>query len=226
MSRWMQVGIVMTAFAVLLCGCAQNTQTPTEQKAQQITPTQTKTEQAALGNTYNIYVVNGPGKDTGPASGNPQLSALGQRLAADQAAKKLNNGTTTDGGNSCGDASAGFVQLVSVNVAGTANPSAAGNTSGSGAQTASPSTETTAKQRNDPSVSAQLGAAAPGGAVSQQSTPVSGAGQASGQTMTTTNDLKTQLNDIQGQIDKMGQAIDAIKQGWQQLLPTSQKAPD
>jgi len=209
---------------VVMClavGCAQNTEAPVEQRTAQVTPTETRQVTPTQGNTYYFMVVNGPGKDKAPDNLTPTI-VTNQGGDAKTLAKLTSNSSNGDG-NATNGAEADYLQSgITFNIStGSQAPAVTGTTAGTGTQSPAAYPTASPTQRIEPSVSAQLGAALPGGAVSQQSTPVAGGGTASGQGMTTTNDLKTQMNRLQAQGDDLQTMLTSLMSAWNAMFPQS-----
>lgn len=214
--------LVVIVLLVLPIGCGQQTAVPVDQGSEQqtITPSTTAQEQAAQGSQVYVWVVNGPGKGDLPNPG-----ALDLKSDADAAI--IGNASGANGGEASAVdgrfAQAGF----SININTGAGPGQTGTTTGTTSGTSqTPSAAATAypSQEIKPSISIPVGVAMPGGSNTQQANAV-GEGSSSGTSQVTTNDLKTQLNSLQGKVDEMGDLLKSLQKSWETLLtPGSQPA--
>lgn len=219
-------GLVIVAVCIMATcgGCAQNTETPVDQESRQqvTTPSETEQQQAAQGNQYYFYVVNGPGKNEIPYPG-AGLNIGGGDVTTNTA--KIIGSSASSAAGAAGETTAGYAQSgVSITVnTGSTSPSLAGTTTGTTSgvsQTPTQNPSVNPNQEPKASVSIPVGVAMPGGSNTQQAEAV-GEGSASGMTQTATTELKTQLNQLQTTVDKMGEAIKAISDSLETLLGTS-----
>lgn len=222
--RWMMAAVTV---AMVAAGCAQNTETPVDQETRQqvTTPSETQQEQAAQGNQYYFYVVNGPGKNEIPYPGTGLNIGTGS-VTTNTA--KITNASASSANAGTGESTAGYAQSgVSITVnTGSTSPSLAGTTTGTTSgvgQTPTQNPSVNPNQEPKASVSIPIGVAMPGGSNTQQAESV-GEGTSTGTTQTATTELKTQINQIQSRVKDLGEQLATLMQGWQSQTTTTQVA--
>ena len=157
------------AFSV---GCAQNTETTSEQGVETTLPVRTQQDQATQGSQVNIYVQNAPGEK---AAGTAPSVSVGGDGEVKAVVDDLKNEA---GGNSAGKVDATYAQSgVTINVnTGSTTPSATGSASATGTSTGTTSQSVTPTLEVRAGISVPIGFAMPGGVVDQTVAALGGEG--------------------------------------------------
>lgn len=188
--------LVVAALFALLGGCAQNTESLQDQASdqQQVTPTKTAQDQAAVGTTIRLNWSQTPGGTDSTLGGNETVvlpGADGQDILVDAVTSTGSSGNDATVGKS----KMGFLQInnLTINNGTTQTPSQTGSTTGSAtaAQTPTGSQTTSPVQDIKPEISLSLNAAfAPGGMIDQLAAAV-GKGSLSDLSKTAQQDLRS-----------------------------------
>jgi|GEM_PF-6297581 len=204
MERIAEISLLLVVGCVLTAGCAQNTETPGDQRMVQDTTTPTWTEQDAetRGNEYYVTFCNGPEKRKLPP-------ATTQPVAADERGDFIRAfGVELDPEEEKAVEDAGVVYVQCNNTvtitSGDNTPSMAGTTTGTATAAQTPSmTQTVSPTQEVPARVGITGQAAftPGGIADMQGTGSAGEGDTSSEK--TSENILTRIEAVESALEKL-----------------------